>query len=57
MLKILSLCYLCGKLTEKIILMNGYLDISNKILASKQASKQASKLLAIIDIGRAVVPD
>ena len=37
--------------------MNGYLDISKKILASKQASKQASKLLAIIDIGRAVVPD
>ena len=45
MLKILSLCYLCGKLTEKIILMNGYLDISNKILASKQASKQASSWL------------
>ena len=45
MQKILSLCYLCGKLTEKIILMNGYLDISNKILASKQASKQASSWL------------
>ena len=36
--------------------MKEYLDISNKILASKQASKQASKRYAIIDIGGAVVP-
>ena len=36
--------------------MNKYLEFSNKILASKQASKQASKHYAIIDIGWAVMP-
>ena len=37
--------------------MNKYLQMSHKMLASKQASKQASKHYAIIDIGRARCPD
>ena len=36
--------------------MKEYLEISNKTLASKQASKQASKHYAITDIGRAHCP-
>ena len=36
--------------------MNEYLEISNKSVASKQASKQASKRYAIINIGRAQCP-
>ena len=37
--------------------MYEYLENRYKILASKQASKQASKHYAIIDIGRARCPD
>ena len=37
--------------------MKWNLDMSNKMLASKQASKQASKYNYIIYNGRAVCPD